>query len=594
MQSKRSMALATDIGTAEPAGARAELDAPRLGSLVGLKLRPAEARTRVADEAEPVGSAQEPRRRISPLTWRIIVINIIGLIIFVAGVLALNNFRAGLVDARIAALGTEGEIIAGALVESAFGEGETDVYGVAPKVDTEAAASILRRLAETSGSRLRLYDNRGRLTLDSRNLLPSDQVQRYGLPPLGGLLGSWPWLDRVYDWVVGRLPAFDVPRYREVPGADTTLYPEVTAALLGQMQEAVRANDVGRVVVSVAVPVQRLKRVQGALLLSSEGPEIEDMLRAERLQIVQMFLVAVVVSIISSVLVSGAIIRPIRRLAHAAQEARRRHKGRTAIPTFGGRSDEIGELARSLSDMTEGLYARLDAIERFAADVSHEIKNPLTSLRSAVETLQRTEDSGRREKLLLIIKDDVSRIDRLITDIAAASRLDSELTREHMGPVDVAGMLKSIAAMMNDRGGPVRVEVEADSGALEPDAFVIEGLKDRLGQVFRNVIDNAVSFSPEGAAVKITLKIGRGGVIVTVDDAGPGIPAESLENIFERFYTSRETAPDGKDAFGKHSGLGLAIARQIVIAHRGRIHAENRLGEAGAVKGARFVILLPR
>jgi two-component system sensor histidine kinase ChvG len=539
------------------------------------------------------GDTELRRRRVSPLTWRIAIINVLGLLIFVVGVLALNNFRAGLVDARITALGAEGEIIAGALVESAMGEPEAQGYG-GSHLNVDNASPILRRLAETSGSRLRLYDDRGRLLLDSRNLIPGDQVRSYSLPPLGGLLGSWLWLDRLYDWVVGRLPAFDLPRYREVPGADATLYPEVTSALLGQKQEAVRANDVGRVVVSVAVPVQRLKMVQGALLLSTEGPEIETMLRAERLQIVQMFMVALVVSCVLSVLVSGAIVRPIRRLALAAQEARKRHRGRTPIPTFGTRSDEIGELARSLSDMTAGLYARLDAIESFAADVSHEIKNPLTSLRSAVETLQRTEDAGRREKLLGIIKDDVSRIDRLITDIAAASRLDAELTRERMGPVDIARLIKNLAALANDRLGAPRIEVSVDSGALDPEAFVILGLTDRLGQVFRNLVDNALSFSPDGKPVKIHVRLGRAGIILAIEDEGPGIPPESLERIFERFYTSREDAPDGKDSFGKHSGLGLAIVRQIVDAHNGQIHAENRQDESGAIKGARFVITLPR
>jgi len=591
MRSKPSMALVTDIGTAEAQEGGLK-PAARLGTLAGL-------RPDISDKAaaEPgLRGGDGTRRRISPLTWRIVVINVLGLIIFVVGVLALNNFRAGLVDARIAALGTEGEIIAGALVESALAEPEVQGFGV-PTLNVETAAPILRRLAETSGSRLRLYDGRGRLLLDSRNLLPGTQVQTYGLPAPGGLLGSWPWLARVYDWVIGRLPAFDLPRYREIPGADATLYPEVTAALLGQKQEAVRATDIGHVVVSVAVPIQRLKMVQGALLLSSEGPQIETMLRAERLQIVQMFVIALAVSIILSVVVSGAIVRPIRRLAQGAEEARRRLRGRTAIPTFGARSDEIGELARSLSNMTEGLYARLDAIESFAADVSHEIKNPLTSLRSAVETLQRTENAARRETLLGIIKDDVARIDRLITDIATASRLDAELTRERMAPVDLAQLLKSLAAMANDRlgGASARVEVNADSGALlDPGAFVIPGLQDRLGQVFRNVIDNALSFSPEGGTVRIGLKLGREGVVMTVEDDGPGIPPESLERIFERFYTSREAAPDGKDAFGKHSGLGLAIARQILLAHNGRIHAENRLDPSGAVLGARFVIQLPR
>jgi two-component system sensor histidine kinase ChvG len=538
--------------------------------------------------------AAGPRYAVSPLTWRIVIINLVGLLVFIAGVLALNNFRAGLIDARLDALGTEGDIIAGALIESALVDSEGP--GQSPHFDLDKAAPILLRLAETSGTRLRLYGDRGRLLLDSRALLPGSEIQTYNLPPLGGLLGSWPWLARVYDWVVGRLPGVDLPRYREVPGADASLYPEVTAALLGEKDKAVRANDAGRVVVSVAVPVQKLKMVQGALLLSTEGAQIETMLRAERLQIVQMSILSLAVSIILSLLVSGAIVRPIRKLARAAAETRGRLSQRIAIPTFGKRAGEVGELAHALSRMTDSLYGRLDAIESFAADVAHEIKNPLTSLRSAVETLQQTEDAERRGKLLAIIKDDVRRIDRLITDIAAASRLDAELAREHLTPVDLSRLLRDLAALASEaeRGGGVPVELVLDAGALDSAAFVIPGLEDRLGQVFRNLIDNAQSFSPRGGKVRVTLKLGQGAIVATVDDDGPGLPPESLEKIFERFYTSRETAPDGKDSFGQHSGLGLAIARQIVLAHGGLIRAENRVDETGRILGARFVVTLPR
>lgn len=556
-----------------------------------------------ADRLAPVraiaapGSFTDILRAVSPLTWQIAVINVFGLIVFVMGVLALNDFRAGLVDARIAALGTEGEIIAGALVESALGD--PDLIGIAAaSIDPAAAEPILRRLAESSGSRLRLYDSHGQLLLDSRALITASQVQSYSLPAPGSLTGNWPWLARLYDWIIGRLPGIDLPRYREAPGADGSFYPEVTSALLGTKDQAVRANSVGRVIVSVAVPIQRLQMVQGALLLSSEGPEIELMLRRERLQIAQMFVVALVVSVGLSILISGAIVRPIRHLAKAAQWAKLQRRGRAPIPRFDDRSDEIGQLARSLSDMTDGLYERIDAIERFAADVSHEIKNPLTSLHSAVETLDQTEDPSRRATLLRIIKDDVNRIDRLITDIAAASRLDGELSREARIPVDLAAMMKSLAQFAGPyakRG--IFIDVTTEPSALGESAFVVMGMGERLAQVFRNVIDNALSFSPDNGSVHIELKPARNEVLVAIEDQGPGIPPESLERVFERFYTSRDTALDEPGQFGKHSGLGLAIARQIVSAHHGRIWAENRnsANTTGEQKtGARFVIVLPR
>lgn len=545
------------------------------------------------DDHEAAETAPVRRRRwASPITRRIILINLIGLVVMVGGTFALNNYRAGLVDARINALSTEGELIAGALAESALIE--PDVFFDTPTFDLETAVPILRRLARASGTRLRLYGDDGRLLLDSRALLAESEVQTYQLPPPGGLFNSWPFITRIYDWIVGRLPSVDLPRYQEAPGGDGTRYNEVRLALIGEAGAAVRRNDQGFVVVSVAVPIQRLKVVQGVLLLSSERGEIEGMLRAERLQILQIFLIALGVSILLSLLLSRTIGGPVRKLAAAADAVRGRREGRVQIPDVGKRRDEIGDLARALSDMTASLYDRLDAIERFAADVAHEIKNPLTSLRSAVETLEKTTDTDRRQRLLAIIVEDVGRLDRLITDISEASRLDAELTRERMKPVDLAALLKTIGSVASTAGRsgavPVPVDVVLDTGALDAGAFHVMGMEGRLGQVFRNIVDNAQSFSPEGGRVKVTGRMAADRVEVTVEDDGPGIPEDKCEAIFDRFYTERE----GRSQFGKHSGLGLAIARQIIEAHRGTIRAENRTGPDGAIKGARFVVVLPR
>jgi len=537
-------------------------------------------------------NAANARRWLSPITRRIVLINLIGLVVMVGGTLALNNFRAGLVDARVAALSTEGELIAGALAESALIE--PDVFFDMPTFDLEAAVPIMRRLARASGTRLRLFGDDGRLLLDSRALLAASEVQTYQLPPPGGLFSSWPFVTRIYDWIVGRLPSIDLPRYDDGYDRDGTSYGEVRIALMGDAGASVRRNDQGFVVVSVAVPIQRLKVVQGVLLLSSERGEIEQMLRAERLQILQIFLIALGVSILLSLLLSRTIGGPVRVLAAAADAVRGRREGRVQIPDLGARRDEIGDLARALSDMTGSLYDRLDAIERFAADVAHEIKNPLTSLRSAVETLERTSDPERRARLLAIILEDVGRLDRLITDISQASRLDAELTRERMVPVDLAALLKTTAAVasMPDRHhtAPVPVEVVLDTGALDTGAFHVMGMEGRLGQVFRNIIDNAQSFSPPQGRVRVTGRMAADHVDVTIEDEGPGIAEGKCEEIFERFYTERE----GHSQFGKHSGLGLAIARQILEAHRGTIRAENRVDADGTIKGARFVVMLPR
>lgn len=544
-------------------------------------------------EEERAAASAPPRRRLlSPITRRIVLINLIGLVVMVGGVLALNNFRAGLVDARIAALSTEGELIAGALAESALIE--PDVFFDMPTFDLEAAVPILRRLARASGTRLRLYDDGGRLLLDSRALLAASEVQTYELPPPGGMFSSWPVVTRIYDFIVGRLPGIDLPRYQDRPPGGGLGYGEVRIAMTGDAGAAVRRNDQGYVVVSVAVPVQRLKVVQGVLMLSSERGEIEHMLRAERLQIVQIFFIALAVSILLSLLLSRTIGGPVRVLAAAADAVRSRREGRVKIPDIGTRRDEIGDLARALSDMTASLYDRLDAIERFAADVAHEIKNPLTSLRSAVETLERTEDPERRKRLLAIILEDVGRLDRLITDISQASRLDAELTRERMHSVDLATLLKTLAALESTpdrhRQEPVPVDVVLDTGALDSGAFHVLGLEGRLGQVFHNIIENAQSFSPPGGRVRVIGRMAAGHVEVAIEDDGPGIPDGKSEAIFERFYTERE----GVSQFGKNSGLGLAIARQIVEAHRGTVRAENRIGANGEILGARFVVVLPR
>ena len=261
--------------------------------------------------------------------------------------------------------------------------------------------------------------------------------------------------------------------------------------------------------------------------------------------------------------------------------------GRDAIPTLDDRDDEIGELADSLSAMTRALYDRIDAIESFAADVAHELKNPLTSLKSAVEILERTKDGENRERLVQVIRNDVKRIDRLITDISDASRLDAELSRGHSEPIDLSKLLATIvdiySGMDVPRGVRIRFAENSDKSAT------VQGMSTRLGQVFRNLIDNAISFSPDGGTVLVSAHLTGGHVRATIEDEGPGISEDDLERVFGRFYTERPA----EHGFGKNSGLGLAIARQIVASHGGRIWAENKFDSEGKRAGARFVVELP-
>jgi two-component system sensor histidine kinase ChvG len=365
------------------------------------------------------------------------------------------------------------------------------------------------------------------------------------------------------------------------------VYGEVRRALEGEPATDRRLDRQNRLVLSVAVPVERFQTIYGVLMVTTEGGDIDDILREERASLIGISLVALIVMVISSFYLSGTIAQPVRALAAAADRVRSGRMGREPIPLMSERNDEIGDLADSLSTMTRALYARIDAIESFAADVAHELKNPLTSLRSAIEMLQRAGDEQSRIRLMAIVASDIARIDRLITDISDASRLDAELSREQIRLVDLVHLLRVVADVYQLVPLPRGIKL-ALSLALPQHAFVL-GQDERLGQIFRNLIDNAVSFSPEGGIVAIAAQSRDGRVRVEVDDEGPGIPPENLETIFNRFYTERPQ----DHGFGRNSGLGLSIARQIADGLGGRIWAENRLGGDGR-SGARFVVELPR
>jgi two-component system sensor histidine kinase ChvG len=371
--------------------------------------------------------------------------------------------------------------------------------------------------------------------------------------------------------------------------------------LTGTSVPIVRVNEKGELVVSVAVPVQRLRAVLGVLLLSTRGGDIDNIVAAERWGIVRVSLFAAAVTVVLSLILANTIAGPVQRLASAAERVRHSVKARAEIPDFTDRTDEIGHLSGAIRDMTQALYKRIDAIESFAADVAHELKNPLTSLRSATETLPLARTPDAKERLMEIIQHDVKRLDRLISDISDASRLDAELAREDARPVDMAELLRTTVSLFNDIHRDDTPEVVLDiaySGGAHPYRCV--GHDSRLSQVIVNLLDNAISFSPPGGRVSVKAKRVGHEIHIAVEDEGPGIPPENLERIFERFYTDRP-----QESFGQNSGLGLNISRQIAVAHGGRLWAENRHHEgdgaggrsAGAAErksaGARLVIRLP-
>ncbi len=547
---------------------------------------------------------------LSSLTRRIISLNLTGLIALVAGVLYLSQFRAGLIDARIQSLLVQGEIIAAAIAASATVDPDSitvdperlldlqagETYDPTEEsfstldfpINPERVGPVLRRLVSPTNTRARIYDRDGTMLLDSRMLY---EVVRFDLPPPDEERPNY--FQRRWITLKRWLAKGDLPTYRELGSQNGGGYEEVATALLGLKASMVRINERAEVIVSVAVPVQRFRAVRGALMLSTQGADIDDMVTAERLAIFKVFLVAAGVMVVLSFLLSGTVAGPMRRLAESAQVVRRRIRSRIQIPDYTSRRDEIGHLSGSLRDMTGALYSRIEAIERFAADVAHELKNPLTSLRSAVETLPLAKSDDSRTRLLAVIEHDVQRLDRLISDIADASRLDAELQRQEAAPVDLVKLLTTLVHVANEVPHEDGVTVGLSFEGAASGLFFVPGHDSRLGQVVDNLIDNARSFSPLGGTVRLTCRRLKNEIEIIVDDDGPGVRPEALQKIFERFYTDRP-----HQGFGQNSGLGLSISKQIVEAHDGRLLVENRLapgaaGEAPEVLGARFIVRLP-
>lgn len=527
------------------------------------------------------------RRHFSPLRLRILAVNVLALMILVGGLMYLGRYQDRLIQAELDALRTEARIFAGALGEGAVTLAEDETFELSP----DLARQMVRRLVETNDTRTRLFGPSGAMLADSRKLVgPGGVVQIEELPPPNRSGGPVDVIVDLYDRFVTALPRRDhLPTYRTEAAASGLQRPDVARALAGEVSASAWKTLEGGMLLTVGVPVQRYKQVLGAVLLSRNGAEIDRAVRQVRVDIMKVFLVALGVTVLMSLYLGSALATPIRRLAVAAEAVRHGHGRQHAIPDFTGRRDEIGDLSGALRDMTAALWARMDAIERFAADVAHEIKNPLTSLRSAVETVTRVRDPEQQRRLMAIIEDDVQRLDRLISDISNASRLDAELSRAEAEPVDVARMLTMLVGIHETTSAEgdapeLVLDLAADGG------FTVQGLEGRLVQVFQNLIANALSFSPPGGTVRLSMGGDGESVEVTVADEGPGIPENKLDAIFDRFYSER---PAG-EKFGTHSGLGLSISKQIVEAHGGTIRARNRRSASGAVIGAEFEVRLPR
>ena len=532
--------------------------------------------------ASPVIMRKLPRWRplASPLTRRILAVNLLAPIMLVLGLLSLDHYKQGLVRTELEGLGTQAEMMAAAIGESAVIDEDRSVL----EINHDMAQMMVRRLAEPAKLRVRLFGSVGELAADSRDrhgasgLVHIEELPAPRIPH---------WTDRLrlaWEHATRWIPANEsLPLYVDHAHPRADNYAEVMSARTGRMGWAVRVRKGGALVLSVAVPVQHYKQVVGALLITADGTNVARSLFQVRVAILEAFAFSLAVTFGLSLYMAGTIARPIRRLALAAERVRHGHGRVHFIPDMSARRDEIGELSVALKEMTEALWRRMDAIEAFAADVSHEIKNPLTSLRSAVETAAHIDNPDLQRKLMAIILDDVGRLNRLISDISDASRIDAEMSRIETAPVTLAAMLETLVDVY--RATTASQDVGFSLDLPQGDPLVVQGLESRLVQVLRNLIANAISFSPPGGV--ITLRAGRtetGGVRIEVEDDGPGIPSNKLTAIFERFYSER---PEG-EKFGTHSGLGLSISKQIIDAHGGRMRAENR-----AEGGARFIVELP-
>jgi two-component system, OmpR family, sensor histidine kinase ChvG len=588
-------------------------------------------RTARAWQAFVAWARRQPLYRFATKTlWRrILVSNLLGLAILVVGITILSQHHAWLIDAKVESLTTQARMISVAIASNAKSDVDRMQFdpdrlpdpgnGLSPFRDgafaamelaiaPERVAPILRRLIKPTDVRVRIYQTDGKLITDSSKLLLRGGASRIDQPASTteekGVKVRNPWTRTIAWFLRSHLPV-----YREIDSANGTSYPEVRDALKGVATSMILLNDRYQQIVSVASPIHQLSAVKGVVLLSTNPGDIDDLLGKERRAILWISLIALLASVLAAWFLGRTIAGPVHELAQAAQHVSYNINARRELPDMRDRRDEVGQLSGAFRDMTAALYRRIEASDRFAQDVAHELKNPLTAARSTAESLTYAKTDEKRDELVRQIQGELKRLNRLITDIANASRLDAELARQQNEPFDLRPLVKGLVDVFRDVHRDKALVLDLDVGFAPPssDAFVVNGNDGRLGQVITNLIDNAISFSPPNGRVSVRVRRAGPTIELIVDDQGPGIPADKLDDIFKRFYSDR---PQSDRILGKNSGLGLSISREIVEAHGGQIHAENRKAETGdqppdhesaelrerrlpGIAGARFVVRLP-
>lgn len=545
-------------------------------------------------------------RRITKLTLRIIGINVIALLSLLFGMVYLSQYQEKLITSKLEVFRTEVYLISNTLMEGAL---VSDIQGekLLQRLSENETKNIAKRLSLALQKRILVFKRSGELITDS-DMVKSDEnisevytfLETEKNNPEE--LQSLELLKSAGRFFLSLLPEGEtLQTFAGIHSKTATDYPDVVDAFDKKLSMTAwkSPNGEGYFTLTGAMPIFDRNRIIGAILVVNTGEDVRKAMGDAWSDILKIFLMTLFVTILISIYLSGVIASPLKKLAVAAEKVRRGKVKYDEIPDMRDRNDEIGDLSIVLREMTQALWERMDTIEAFAADVSHEIKNPLTSLKSAVETASKVKKKSEQDKLLAIVQHDIERLDRLITDISNASKLDAELSREQFEVQDLSQILRNLVDMYKDPlereslSQNEKVITAVKDGVtikLElPEKLIkVMGSEGRLTQVFHNILSNALSFSPIGSTVLIKAEKKAKRVSIFFDDSGSGIPESKLNNVFERFYSER---PE-HEAYGKHSGLGLSICKQIVLAHNGMIFAENIKDKKGKIKGARFVVIL--
>ncbi|ADJ24097.1 integral membrane sensor signal transduction histidine kinase [Hyphomicrobium denitrificans ATCC 51888] len=539
------------------------------------------------------------------LRRRILLANLLGLAGLLFAMLYLSLHHGWLLDAKVDVVKTVSRITSEAIAYRAVNERAIFDPNRLPEktttwaqrddafaafelpIDPHQAAVVLRKLVGPASLKARIYSTKGTLILNSETLFSDDPKSNTGADnsQTPRLKNFW---TRLNYWVINK----ELKVYRELGTTNGFLYPEVkNAAQRGVETPILLLNKRGQQIVSMAEPIKRGNKILGVLLVSTKPGDIDDILWDERWLILQIAAMALLVAIGSSLVLERTVAVPMRRLSEAAYDVTQNISARQEIPDLTERRDEVGQTSRAFVAMTNALYRRIEGSERFAADVAHELKNPLAAARSTAEAMAYAKTDADRMELVTEIQSELKRLNRLINDISSTSRLDAELARQHMETVDVRGVLESINSLFTDMLADDNRTIALIIDPAPPSSYKVRGNDGRLGQVFTNLIDNALSFSPEGGKITVRARPNGSKIEITIEDEGPGIPPDKLGQIFDRFYSDR---PQTDAKRGKNSGLGLSISREIVVSHHGEIFAENRPQNGSAImSGARFTVRLP-